>query len=482
MLFSTPLFLFFFLPLVLTSFFLLPRSSTLQNVFLLIVSLIFYAWGEGLYVLLLLASVLFNYLLGRLLQHLQEHLRKPAFIVGVACNLLMLSAYKYTNFLADNLNVVLHFLGAAGIFVAPIHYPLGISFFTFHAIIYLVNVYTRKNNAQINILKLALYFCFFPQLLMGPIVRYEDIIDQINHRSISASDVAEGARRFIIGLGKKVLLAQQFGFVTDLLFRFPPGALTFYTAWLGTVCFSLQIYFDFSGYSDMAIGLARIFGFHFKENFRYPYIAASLTELWKRWHISLTSLVRDYFYTPLALHCMRTHRGHLHIWVQALPVFLTFMAIGLWHGAAWHFLIFGIINGGVVFIENYYSSPIKRLPIFFRHLYTLILWILLCVLFRVDNMAQAVGFLSIMLGSSHHVDIFAYPADAELYLCFFAGILASTPLFTLAFKEAEAKYGAHPQCISRLHFIRDAGLVLIFFLSAASIASQTIDNFIYFRY
>ena len=328
MLFSSTIFLFAFLPIVLTLHFVL-RGVAARNTLLLAASLLFYAWGETGYVVILLASIAANWAFGLWIERSRERPgRRLALALAIGGNLLLLGAFKYANFAVDSLNSLLAGAGLGPLALAPVHLPIGISFFTFQALTYVVDVYRRDAPVQSNPFTVALYISLFPQLIAGPIVRYGHVADALRERVSTLDDVAVGARRFLVGLGKKVLVANTLAMPADRIFALPPGELQASVAWLGAVCFTLQIYFDFSGYSDMAIGLGRIFGFHFPENFLYPYTAQSIRAFWRRWHITLSVWFRDYLYIPLG----GSHTGALRTHGNLLAVFLL---CGLWHGASW---------------------------------------------------------------------------------------------------------------------------------------------------
>jgi len=345
MLFSEPVFVFLFLPLLLLGYALTPRAA--QNTLLLLASLLFYAWGEGFFVLVMLGSIAFNYLVGLLLEagRGRRRLRPLALLLGVAGNLALLIVFKYAGFLVTNLNLLLAGLKLPALPVPALHLPIGISFFTFQAMSYVIDVYRDRIPVQKHPLRIALYIALFPQLIAGPIVRYQHIARQLTRRVVTRPGLAEGIRRFILGLGKKMLLANVLAVPVDKIFAIPAHQLTTSVAWLGVVCYALQIYFDFSGYSDMAIGLGRMFGFRFLENFRYPYLARTITDFWRRWHISLSSWFRDYVYIPLG----GNRRGPLRTYRNLVIVFLL---CGLWHGASWTFVAWGLFHGLFLAIER----------------------------------------------------------------------------------------------------------------------------------
>jgi alginate O-acetyltransferase complex protein AlgI len=388
MVFSSPIFLFGFLPPVLAAYYLAPRP--LRNAVLLTASLLFYAWGEKQYVWVLLLSIAGNYAAGRLL----AHGRSPRLVLmaAVTGNLLLLVVFKYANFLADNLNLVLPRLRLPPVALGPIHLPIGVSFFTFQAIAYVVDVYRRDVPAENSPGCYALYAALFPHLVAGPIVRYRDVADQLADRRAPLKFFASGVRRLIVGLGKKVLLANTLAVAADRAFSRPPAELGAGAAWVGLVCYGLQIYFDFSGYSDMAIGLGRLFGFDFLENFRHPYAAASVAEFWRRWHISLSSWLRDYLYVPLGGN--RCPPGRVLV-----NLLIVFVLCGLWHGPAWTFLAWGLWHGAFLIAERVgLGRALAGAWRPLRHAYTLLAVLGGWVFFRAGMLAQAGGYFAALAG------------------------------------------------------------------------------------
>ena len=354
LLFSSPLFLFVFLPILLGLYAL--AGPRYRNLVLLTASLLFYVWGEGAYVLVMIAIIAINFGLGRRVEMLAGRDRaKITVAVAVAVNLGLLIAFKYSNFLVDQLNVVLGALRGPHLKLSPVHLPLGISFFTFHAISYVVDIHRHKTQGG-KPLDFALYMTLFPHSIAGPIVRYGDIAGQIAGRVITTAGFAEGIRRFIIGLAKKMLVANTVAVAADAIFALPGGELNFSLAWLGVACYTLQIYFDFSGYSDMAIGLAKLFGIDFLENFNYPYSARSITEFWRRWHISLSSWFRDYLYIPLGGNRCGRVRNYLNL-------ISVFFLCGLWHGASWTFAAWGLFHGAFLVLERMKARPRDRFDV-----------------------------------------------------------------------------------------------------------------------
>ena len=384
MLFSSIPFLYYFLPLVLAVYFLTP--ARFRNAVLLLASLIFYAWGEPKYVLLMLASILSGYGFG-LLQERYRGQKGAKLVCGlsVAVSLSFLLYFKYADFFLENFNAAT----GLGVPLLRIALPIGISFYTFQIISYTVDVY-RGEPAQKNLIHLAAYVAMFPQLIAGPIVRYSDIAQQLEHRSHSTALAAEGVRRFLIGLGKKILIANQLGELCSVFRASDEKSVLFY--WLYAVAFALHIYFDFSGYSDMAIGLGKVFGFHFLENFNYPYISASITEFWRRWHMSLGTWFRDYVYIPLGGN--RVGRAR-----QLLNILVVWMLTGFWHGAAWNFVVWGLMFAVLLIMEKLWLlKPLSKCrPL--AHLYVVFFVVISFVIFNAENMGQALSDIGGLFGA-----------------------------------------------------------------------------------
>lgn len=480
MVFSSPIFLFVFLPLSLGLYYLLPRSA--KNVFLLLASLVFYAWGEIFFVLVMLASIAFNFLFGWLIGAASTPGRKKlALAGGVAANLGLLAYFKYANFVVEN-------LAGAGLLDATgwneVHLPLGISFFTFQAMSYLVDVYRGENRAQHNPINVALYISLFPQLIAGPIVRYHDIASQIRERTISLLLVNSGVQRFIYGLAKKVLIANPLGLAADQVFALSGGDLTTATAWLGLACYTLQIYFDFSGYSDMAIGLGRMLGFRFLENFNYPYISKSIKEFWRRWHISLSSWFRDYLYIPLGGNRKGPYRTYFNLLV-------VFCLCGLWHGASWTFLVWGLFHGGFLVLERTrFGNWVEAMPTVLRHVYTLLVVMAGWVFFRTESMEAALAYFAALAGQS------AAPGgagdlsnflDVKLAFLLVCGAVLATPLASRCNRwlldHAPRAPGAFAGPGAVAYSAGNVALLLsLFLLSLTAIAANAYNPFIYFRF
>lgn len=355
----------------------------LENIVLVIFSLFFYAWGEPIYVVLMLASVLINYIVGLLIVR-GERKSKAALAVGVTLNIAMIAVFKYTDFLVDTINIT-----GLNIPRPNIALPIGISFFTFQAISYIVDVYRGKAEVQKSFINLLLYISMFPQLIAGPIVRYDTVAREINSRTVTFDDISEGTFRFLVGLGKKVILANQLSEISSQFLDGNLDALSTGSAWIGIIAYTFQIYFDFSGYSDMAIGMGRCFGFHFDENFNYPYISSSITEFWRRWHISLGSVFRDYVYIPLG-----GNRKH-----QPLNIMIVWFLTGLWHGASWNFVLWGVYFGVIIMLEKYTILKVKdKIPAVFLHIYSLFIIVIGWVLFYFTDFAKIGKFLAVLFG------------------------------------------------------------------------------------
>ncbi len=478
MIFSTPVFLFLFLPVVLACYWLTPQRA--KNLVLLTASLLFYAWGEQFFVVVMLASILLNYLFGHWLDRARDRPRLQLILAfGVVANLALLGTYKYANFLVDNLNHMMPMVGLPEMAVAPIHLPIGISFFTFQAISYLVDTYRREAPPRPGLVQLALYIALFPQLIAGPIVRYRTMAHALMARRTDLSDLAEGVSRFSLGLGKKVLLANPLGSIADPVFALPAEQLTTPVAWLGIICYTLQIYFDFSGYSDMAIGLGRLFGFHFPENFNAPYIARSLREFWQRWHISLSSWFRDYVYIPLGGNRLGTWRTHLNL----LAVFLL---CGLWHGASWNFVVWGLLHGSFLVLERgHWGRILQRLWRPLQHLYAVLVVMLAWVFFRLETLADALDYIATLFGQSQVVLTPVVPTDSvhhylshELWLVLLVALAAATPLRSIWSRWQPR----HPLWSGGRALLSGGALGLILLMSSLSVAAGTYNPFIYFRF
>lgn len=389
MVFSSTIFLCVYLPLVLLGYYICPKKG--KNLFLLIVSLIFYAWGEPKYVFLMIFSILVNYVFGLLMDKHRENKKrlKLLLVISVIIDLGLLSVFKYTDFIITNINSVFD----TGFDLLNIALPIGISFYTFQAMSYTIDVYRDDVRVQRNLIDFGMYITMFPQLIAGPIVRYTDVQDQLAERNVTTADFSEGIMRFVVGLGKKVLLANQMGAVWTQIYALG-GDISALMAWTGAAAYTFQIYFDFSGYSDMAIGLGRMFGFKFPENFRYPYESVSITDFWRRWHITLSTWFKEYLYIPLG----GNRRGLAR---QVLNLLIVWTLTGFWHGAGWNFVMWGLYYFAILFIEKLFLlKALDKLPRLFRHAYALLLIVIGWVIFASDDVSVMLPYLGSMFGAN----------------------------------------------------------------------------------
>ncbi|MGH0031206.1 MAG: MBOAT family O-acyltransferase [Myxococcota bacterium] len=461
MVFSSQIFLFAFLPAVLLAY-LAVRGIGARNAVLLAASLFFYAWGEGAYLGVLLASIAVNHGLGRWIARRPVGQGGVPLVLAVTANLLLLGFFKYAGFLS----------GGAVPALADVHLPLGISFFTFQAITYVVDVARGHAPAQKSLFRTALYIALFPQLIAGPIVRYQAIAAQLARRVVSREGFAVGIRRFSIGLGKKVLVANGLAVTADAVFAVPSHELTAAVAWLGVVCYALQIYFDFSGYSDMAIGLGRMFGFRLPENFDHPYVSRSIREFWRRWHITLSTWFRDYLYVPLG----GSRRGAVR---TACNLLLVFALCGLWHGAAWQFLVWGLFHGAFLAVERSgFGDALARAPRPLQHVYVVAVFLVGWVFFRADDLTRAGAFLAAMAGfgaadAGPHALATYWSGEVALWLA--VGVVGSTPWWVRLREGAAASPPASRWAETLL-------CVGVWWACAATLAAGGHDPFIYFRF
>lgn len=479
MVFSAPIFLFGFLPLALILYYISPKN--LKNAILLLLSLLFYAWGEVFYLGVMLVSILSNYTFGRLVGHHIDDKRKAKLWVGlaIAVNLALLVSFKYANFIGDNFNALYSIFGTPEYQLKPVHLPLGISFFTFQAMSYVIDVYRKEVTAQKNIYSLALYISLFPQLIAGPIVRYKDVADQIFYREHSVDLFANGVRRFIYGLSKKVLIANALGQVADQIFALTGSDLTMPLAWIGILAYSLQIYFDFSGYSDMAIGLGMMFGFKFLENFNYPYIAKSIQDFWRRWHISLSTWFRDYVYISLGGNRVSPARTYFNL-------LAVFTLTGFWHGASWNFLVWGLFHGFFIIIERVgMGDVLKKLWSPLAHFYLLFIVMIGWVFFRAENLTHGLDYLYAMFDFSNVETSsleYARVLSFEVYWAFAIGTLLSIPIFPKMLNVIQKRIG---QTNAGVFTIQYGGIILLMSLMTLCMmkaGASTYNPFIYFRF
>ncbi|MBQ6020745.1 MAG: MBOAT family protein [Clostridia bacterium] len=471
MVFSSTEFLTLFLPLITLFYFIFPVK--LRNGLLLAFSLVFYAWGEPVYVTIMLASIGMNYLFGLGIDRFRsrEKTKKALLAVSVVCNLSMLGVFKYADFVIDNLNL----LPGVSLPAAGIALPIGISFFTFQAMSYVIDVYRATAPVQKNILNFGLYISLFPQLIAGPIVRYSTVAEQIAHRRTDFDLAAQGIRRFITGLAKKVLIANNVGFLWARISAAdaPPAA----DAWLGAIAFAFQIYFDFSGYSDMAIGLGRIFGFRFLENFDYPYISRSVTEFWRRWHISLGTWFREYLYIPLG----GNRRGAAK---QVRNILIVWLLTGLWHGASWNFVLWGLYYGVLLLLEKFVVGKIlNRAPAAVGRICTLLAVLFGWVLFALDDTGALFSYFGAMFGANG-----GFGSETAYLLTTNAPTLLIAAFASLPFGARFGKMlsGRAESATRRKRVLFFAAETvwygLLFLLSTAYLVDSTYNPFIYFRF
>lgn len=466
MLFSSIVFLFTFLPIILLLYYILPKN--LKNIVLLLGSLFFYAWGEPIYIFLMILSIIFNYICGLDLARKKNNHRAAqlSLIFNISVNLFILGFFKYCGFIVDSLNGILPFQ----IPYKELSLPIGISFYTFQILSYIIDVYWGNVKAQTNIFNFALYVTMFPQLIAGPIVQYSDIESQLNNRQHSLSKFGNGVMYFIRGLSKKVLLANTIGIIFTKVTALDSEQLSILTAWLGCAAYTFQIYFDFSGYSDMAVGLGKMFGFDFLKNFNYPYISCSITEFWRRWHISLSTWFRDYVYIPLGgnrVPILKHLRNLLIVW------FLT----GLWHGASWNFVIWGLYYGIILIIEKYLlHSVLDKLPLIIRHIYSIILIMIGWVFFFSPTLKDALTYIKTMFG----IHAYSFIDRQSLYILFtnlilwIFVIIGSTPVVHRFYMNTIYKKGKT--------LINCIVYVLLFIVCIAYLVTETYNPFLYFRF
>lgn len=466
MVFSSASFLFLFLPVVFILHLVIPNIK-IRNILLIVASLLFYAWGEGLYVLLMIASVFINWIAGLLISK-RQNIAKVTVAISVVVNIGMLFVYKYIGFFTELLNII----PFVDIPKVNIHLPLGISFFTFQALSYVIDVYREPEIANKSFLSTLLYISFFPQLVAGPIVKYHDVNTQINSRQVTAQGVATGIRRFVIGISKKLLIADVVATVVDVVFTNSPDSITGFCAWLGAVLYIMQIYFDFSGYSDMAIGLGLMFGFDFKENFNYPYISLGIQDFWRRWHISLSTWFKEYLYIPLGGNRKGKARTYINL-------FIVFLATGLWHGANLTFVVWGLYNGILMILER--SKIIKLRFRWLTHIYTVLAIIIGFVIFRADSLNYAIGYFARMFSPSAFAlgfsDALSY-LTPHLIITIVSAVVCSFPIIPTIRQRLQSDT-ATAKAVNAITYPLCLCLLM---LCMMTIASSTYSPFIYFRF
>lgn len=470
MLFSSITFLFIFLPLTLLLYYLVPFR--MKNYVMLAASLIFYAWGEPVYIILMILSIILNYFCGQDIYEKRDNARamKMSLMFGVIMNLLILGFFKYYGLLMDTINAIL----PIDIPYRVLALPIGISFYTFQAMSYLIDVYRKEVKPQENVLYFALYISMFPQLIAGPIVRYIDIEEQLKERSINSIKFGEGAMYFIRGLAKKVVLANTFGSVYEQVAAMQMGSFSTLTAWVGAIAYAFQIYFDFGGYSDMAIGLGKMFGFEFLPNFNYPYIAKSITDFWRRWHISLSTWFREYVYIPLGGNRCTPSR---HI----LNLLIVWMLTGLWHGAQWNFMFWGLYYGVILILEKYlWGSKIEKLPSAVQHIYAFVLVLFGWVFFFSPTLGYAGQYLKVMfgIGAKGIFDKQGFFMIFTNWLLIVIAILASAPRGYKLLKKITGCW----QSEEVRAIVTCAVYIAMFLLCIAFLVTETYNPFLYFRF
>lgn len=466
MVFSSTIFLCVYLPLVLLGYYICPKKG--RNLFLLIASLVFYAWGEPKYVFLMIFSILVNYIFGRLMDKNRGRQKrmKLLLVLSVVIDLGLLSVFKYTDFIITNVNAIF----GSSFDLLNIALPIGISFYTFQAMSYTIDVYRNDVRVQKNLIDFGMYITMFPQLIAGPIVRYADVQDQLAERSVTTADFSEGVMRFVVGLGKKVLLANQMGAVWSEIYALG-GDVSALMAWTGAIAYTFQIYFDFSGYSDMAIGLGRMFGFKFPENFRYPYQSVSITDFWRRWHITLSTWFKEYLYIPLGGNRCGLAR-------QALNLLIVWSLTGFWHGAGWNFVMWGLYYFVILFIEKLFLlKALDKLPKLFRHVYALLLIVIGWVIFASDDVGVLLPYLGSMFGANGAVggmDVYTLLTKAVLLIIC---CVASTELPKRLFLSAT---GAMNE--KAAFTIKSVMTIALLALSMILLIGDSYNPFLYFRF
>ena len=475
MVFSSLLFLFRFLPIVLLAYYIMPKQG--KNLVLFLASLFFYAWGEPVYVLLMIFSTVVDYTHGRMVESLikQDKRKKAKWVVAssMCINLALLGFFKYADFLIANINAI--FGTAIGTFDLAL--PIGISFYTFQTMSYTVDVYRGEAKAQKNIISFGAYVALFPQLIAGPIVQYRTIAEQLVCRKTTGEQFSDGVVRFITGLGKKVLLANSIGMLWDQISVMDLSTMPVVTAWLGAIAYTFQIYFDFSGYSDMAIGLGKMLGFEFLENFNYPYLSKSITEFWRRWHISLGSWFRDYVYIPLGGN--RNGRAK-----QLRNIAIVWFLTGLWHGASWNFVVWGAYFGVLLVFEKFLLFGwLKKAPAVVGHIYTMFFVIISWVIFAFEDLGKAAAYIGTMFGAGG-----ALVNGETIYLLMNYGVLLVILLVSSTDYPKRIARGIESSLVRQklmqygYTIVENAYLVAVFVLSVAYLVDSSYNPFLYFRF
>lgn len=467
MVFSSIVFLYLYLPITLIVYFITP--ARFRNIWLFLVNLIFYGWGEPIYIGLMLLSILLNFVVGVIIGRCGQEKKKTAknvLIINIILNVALLVFFKYFDFLIESLSAI---PVLSGLKPLGISLPIGISFYTFQAMSYPIDVYRQETKYQKSFLKFGTYVALFPQLIAGPIVRYRDVAESLEERHIDAARVAKGIRRFCVGLGKKVLLANNIGQLWDVYHALPAEQLTVAGAWLGAIAFTFQIYFDFSGYSDMAIGLGEMLGFTFLENFDYPYISKSITEFWRRWHISLSSWFKDYVYVPLGGNRKGLKR-------QIVNILIVWSITGLWHGASWNFLLWGLYYGMLLMVEKLFLyEKLKKIPSWISHCYAMFFVIGGWMIFAIEDFQKLTGYLGTMIG------IGGAGLLSSQVLYYLRNYLAVLVILTVAGLPVGKKlYEKMPKNVQKV--FSTVGVLFVLMVCTAYLVDSTYNPFLYFRF
>ena len=472
MLFSSTIFMFLFLPLILFGYYVVFRDKRrAQNIFLFLSSLGFYAWGEPRFIFVMLLSIIGNWIFGLLIDKYRDEIMKSKIIMVsmLIFNLIIIFIFKYLMFTLG----VINNLFKLKIGIPEIVLPIGISFFTFQAISYVIDIYRKNGKVQKSLINVGLYIAFFPQLIAGPIVRYQTVADQIDNRKETIDDFSEGVVRFIIGLGKKALIANNMAIIADKAFELEGGEISIIFAWLGALAYTFQIFFDFSGYSDMAIGLGKMFGFHFNENFNYPYISKSISEFWRRWHISLGTWFRDYVYFPLGGSRVDSKSRLI------MNLFIVWLLTGIWHGANWTFIVWGIFYFILIALEKLTNFEKRAINLnWLKHIYTFLSIMFGWVLFRAINITQAIDYFKSMFGLNGNMlfDDYGKLYFMEYRYIYILAIIFSTPIV----KWISNKYKVKDNKV--LEYVHITSVILIFIISMSYIVKGSYNPFIYFNF
>jgi len=476
--FSSLIFIFVFLPICLLWYYVIPRKT--RNLFLLLASVFFYFWGGGSAVVVLLGYIVLNFLLGLLLPFLRKRkasaiVIKTVFTIGIVLNLGFLLLFKYSDFFANNINLL-----AGQTLLSPtlsrVVMPLGISFFTFQSIAYLIDVYRQKIKPSKNIINYSLFITFFAQLIAGPIVRYDSIAKTLKVRHENITQFYNGIQRFVLGLAKKTLIANTLAPIANSVFNSDISTLSSLSVWIGVLCYTLQIYFDFSGYSDMAIGLGRMFGFELPENFNYPYISKSLKEFWQRWHITLSSWLRDYLYIPLG-------GNRIKKWREFLNLFTVFLLCGLWHGASWTFVIWGAWHGLFLILEkSSFGKVLSKLPSFFQWLYTILIISLGWVFFRSDSVETVLKvFKSLLFITNGSLTVYS-DLNVVVVLAIILALLLCAPTLTFITTRLHQLTNKQPFIFAAINSVANFVILFVFAVSVMGLLNSSYSPFIYFSF